>query len=416
MAVPAYVDAAMDRLVKALDRRDAFAADIDQLALLSVVEGDLFGRGRARPHRGALVVVAARFWSGIAALAGFGRAIALMSPEAGAHWTAGPAAWPPTPSSLARFLSERHALVRTPPSGPAGARPGRASVDLCAGTPAPPPDTPAGAAHIEVRRIDALLGWLAADLDARLRSAARPLPTIADRAYAPADAHILWRAHDIALSRALYVLVDEATVTPRASSYVVWAVPSGAATILALPDVAPDGPWSGAPLAAAFAGLTGAEGSGAPAVAFVDLPVGLRMAAMATGAAALPMRAVRVPPGAMQRAIERGRAVWAVLDLRAAIDARKRRQNTQSIEADDERAPGADVIEAATVVRETLAAAIDDDAVCGAAGRLGPKAIHALGAPFWDAARLLGVDFGGLVNMAAMEAACAVARVALGRI
>ncbi|AVK75001.1 hypothetical protein pqer_cds_579 [Pandoravirus quercus] len=413
MTMPAYVDAAMGRLIEALDRRDAFAADVHQLALLGIVEGDLFGRGHPRPPRDALLVAAARFWGGLATLAGSGRATSLMSRETAAHWFAGPAAWPSTPSSLARFLSERHALVTRAPSCLVSTTTEtdqrRPALRPLVGMPSSAvPST--RAAPEEVQRVDALLGWLAADLDARLRYAAPASRPRHNVAYAPTDAHVLWRAHDTALGRTLYALVDEATSTLRASSCIAWTTVSVCtATARPVHDVAPSSPWSGTPLAMAFAGLTGADGSGAPRVAFVDLAANLRQAIMAMGAAGLPMRSVRVPPDAMQRAIARGRAVWTALDLRTIIDTCRR---LPSSTADSERY--ASTIAAAAIIRETLAVAIDDDAACDAAGRPGPRAACVLGRPFWDAARVFGVEPDPLGDLAAVDAVGVVAGIVRG--
>ncbi|AJF97720.1 hypothetical protein TW95_gp0986 [Pandoravirus inopinatum] len=412
MSMPAYVDAAMGRLVEALDRRDAFAADVHQLALLGIVEGDLFGRGHPRPARDALLVAAARFWGGLAALAGSGRATSLMSRGTATHWFAGPAAWPSTPSSLARFLSERHALVTQAPacfiSATTETDQRRPALRPLVGMP-PTVGPPTRTAPEEVQRVDALLGWLAADLDARSRYAAPVSRPRHNAAYAPTDAHVLWRAHDAALGRTLYVLVDEATSTPRASSCITWTTTASVCTTTArpVPDVAPSSPWSGTPLAMAFAGLTGADGSGAPRVPFIDLAANLRQAIMAMGAAGLPMRIVRVPPDAMQRAIARGRAVWTALDLRTIIDACRR---LPSPAADSEHY--ASTIAAAAVIRETLAVAIDDDAACDAAGRPGPRAACVLGRPFWDAARMFGVEPNPLIDLTAVDAVGAVAGIA----
>ncbi|QBZ81189.1 hypothetical protein pclt_cds_596 [Pandoravirus celtis] len=421
MSMPAYVGAAMGRLVEALDRRDVFAANVHQLALLGIVEGDLFGRGRPRPSRDALLVAAARFWGGLAALAGSGRATSLMSREMATHWFAGPAAWPSTPSSLARFLSERHALVTQPPPWFAGAttetHQQRPALRPLVGAPSSAGPS-ANAAPEEVQRVDALLGWLAADLDARLRYAAPASRPRHNTDYEPTDAHVLWRAHDAALGRTLYILVDKATSTPRASSCITWTTASMCtATARPVRDIAPSSPWSGTPLAMAFAGLTGAEASGASRVAFVDLEANLRRAVMAMSAAGLPMCIVHVPPNAMQRTIARGRAVWTALDLRAAIDACRRLPPRAG---DSEYYVSIDsTIAAAVVIRETLAVAIDDDAACSASGRPGPRAACALGRPFWDAARVFGVEPDPLADLTAVDAVGVVAgivRDALGRL
>lgn len=385
MSMAAYVDATMARLVGALDCRDGLIADVEQLALLSVVEGDFFGRRCARPPRDALLLVTARFWTGLSALAGSGRATSLMPPEVAAHWTAGPAAWPSTPSSLARFLSDR-------PVAPVHARSGPA----------------------EVQRVDDLLAWLAADLEARLPRVAR-VPVARCATYAPAAAaHVIWRAHDAALGRTLYVLADEATSTPRASSCVAWsATPSCAEAATAVPGVAPRSPWSGAPLAMAFSGLTGTGGPGASRVAFVDLGANLRRAITTMGAAGLPMRVVRVPAGSMHRAVARGRAVWTALDLRAVADGCRRR-----CAPDDRRASMAAAVSAADVIAETTAVAVDDDAACDAAGRPGPRAGCVLTRPFWEAARVFGVEPGAVADLVAIEAVstvAAAARDAFGR-
>ncbi|BCU03983.1 hypothetical protein [Pandoravirus japonicus] len=396
MSMGTYVDAAMARLVRALDCRDGLTADVEQLALLSVVEGDFFGRRCPRPPRDALLLVAARFWTGLSALAGSGRAASLMPPEVAAHWTAGPAAWPSTPSSLARFLSDLPAAPVCARSGPAGAATGAVSA------------TPSmRAAPAEVQRVDDLLGWLAADLEARLPRVAHA-PVARCAAYAPAAAHVLWRAHDAALGRTLYVLADDATLTPRASSCVPWsATPSCAEVATAVPGVAPHSPWSGAPLAMAFSGLTGTGGPGASRVAFIDLGANLRRAITTMGAAGLPMRVVHVPAGSMHRAIARGRAVWTALDLRAIADGCRRRYAP-----DDRRAPMAAAVSAADVITETAAVATDDDAACDAAGRPGPRAGCVLTRPFWEAARVFGVEPDAVADLAAIEAVSAVAAAA----
>lgn len=393
----AYVDATMARLVGALDCRDSLTADVEQLALLSVVEGDFFGRRCPRPPRDALLLVAARFWTGLAALAGSGRAASLMPPETAARWTAGPAAWPSTPSSLARFLSDRHATPVHAQSGPVST--------AASATPS------VRAAPAEVQRVDNLLGWLAADLEARLPRVAH-VPAARCAAYVPAAAaHILWRAHDAALGRTLYVLADEAASTPRASSCVPWsATPSRADVATAVPGVAPRSPWSGAPLAMAFSGLTGVGGPGASRAAFIDLGANLRRAIVAMGAAGLPMRVVHVPAGSMHRAIARGRAVWTALDLRTIADGCRHRCAPDS--ADKRRAPLAVAVSAADVITETTAVAIDDDAACDAAGRPGPRAGCVLTRPFWEAARVFGVEPGAVADLVAIEAVNTVAAAA----
>lgn len=391
----AYVDAAMARLVGALDCRDGLTADVEQLALLGVVEGDFFGRRCPRPPRGALLLVAARFWTGLAALAGAGRATSLMSPEVAAHWTTGPAAWPSTPSSLARFLSDRPAASAHAQSGPADA--------AASATPS------VRTAPAEVQRVDDLLGWLAADLEARLPRVA-PVPIARCSNYVPAAAaHVLWRAHDAALGRTLYVLADEATSTPRASSCVAWSATPSCAEEAATPisGVAPRSPWSGAPLAMAFSGLTGTGGPGAPRVAFIDLGANLRRAITTMGAAGLPMRVVRVPAGSMHRAIARGRAVWTALDLRAVTDGCRRRRAP-----DDRRASMAVAVSAADVIAETTAVAVDDDAACDVAGRPGPRAGCVLTRPFWEAAHVFGVEPGAVADLVAIEAVRAIAAAA----
>ncbi|AGO84608.2 hypothetical protein psal_cds_677 [Pandoravirus salinus] len=418
MPMATYVDAAVGRLVEALDRRDAMSADVNQLALLGVIEGDLFGRGHPRPRRDALLLVASRFWAGLAALAGSGRAAALMPRESAARWLAGPGTWPSTPSSLARFLSDHCVATTAPPrarsscalvdattyTGPASKHGGQ--------TPSPPANVsegvraPARLALTEVERVDDLLGWLASDLDARLRHGQRTGNLNRGESYAPADAHVLWRAHDVAIGRTLYVLVDEATSIPRASSITSWTSTSArTATAAPIPGMVPSSLWSGTPLVMAFAGLTGTEGSRAARAAFVDLPPNLRSAIMAMGAAGLPMRVVRVPPGAMERAIARGRAAWAAFDLRVAIDACRRLP------------PGARghhfdaIVASAAAVSKTVALAVDDDAAHDAAGRPGPRASWALAPSFWDATRPFGVRSNCLADLAAVDAVGVVAEV-----
>lgn len=393
--VAAYVDMAMAVVLDALDRRDALAADIDQLALLGVVERDLLGPQRTRPSRQTLLTSAARFWRGLASLAGCGRATSLMPPDDARHWRATLARWPPTPLTVARYLHERSACP--PPSGlaglPADARAALASVPF-----APCPD---------VNRADAVLEWLAADLDQRLGlgRAPEPPPSYDMRT----AAHVIWCGRDIDRDLTLFILVDEPTATPRAAARMAMAGSTRAPSVTSLAGVGTGGGmWSGAPLAMAYTGAAGPGDARAAEATFVDQPSRLRRAIMAAGGATLAMRVVRVAPGALARVADRGRAVWTAFQLSRALDGQYRRGTDGA---------GAAAVSAARAVHRALVDLIDHDEADEAAGRPVASALDALAPPFWDAACLLGVGTKALMRATAFEAATlasSAAQVALG--
>jgi hypothetical protein len=424
-----YLDAAIGRLSEALDRRDALAANTEQLALLSAVESDLFGRGSPRPERQTLLVAAARFWGGLAQLAGSRRVVPLMTPPAAADWLAGPAAWPPTAGALARFLSRYHEQRDVVAFGAfvhLDTLPGMArSIDShdrgndrhARGQTTAATTTNPNGQHlpIELQRVDALLGWLAVDLDARLCRLSRSPPPSSSTSssssiaqpYAPASTpHSLWRACDQALGRIFYLLTDEPTCSPRASACVDYGARSTTSTVAPLPSVAPHAPWSGASLGIAFVGLTGAPGGpDIIEVPFVRLPAALRRVLVSVGAAALPIHRVRVPAGAMLYSIERGHAVWASSRLREAIEAHTRPAERRRVSPL--------LLDAASTIYQVIGLAIEAADLSDAClRRVRPSAGRALMPPFWEAARLFGVAVDSLVSATPIEAATVAATAA----
>ncbi|AVK75983.1 hypothetical protein pneo_cds_376 [Pandoravirus neocaledonia] len=396
LSVDAYVDMATAVVLYALDRRDALAADLDQLALLGVIERDLLGAQHARPSRQALVASAARFWRGLASLAGGGRATSLMTPDDARHWRASLARWPPTPLTVARYLNERSPC--RPPPGLVAPRD-----DERQGSIMPSPLVE----RTDVNRADAVLEWLAVDLDRRLGVGRTPDSVAYDMRTVP---HVIWCGRDAERDLTLFILVDEPTATPRAAARMVLADPGRTPSVTPLPGVgAGGGVWSGAPLAMAFTGAAGPGDTRATEATFVGQPSRLRRAIMAAGAATYAMRVVRLAPGALARAADRGRAVWTAFELAHALDNNRRRHG----------AGGADaaVVSAARAIRCALAGLIDRDEADEAAGRPVASALDALAPPFWDAACLLGVGIKALTRATAFEAATlasSAARVALG--
>lgn len=394
--VSTYVDMAMAAVIHALDRRDALAADIDQLALLGVVERDLLGPQQTRPPRQTLLTSAARFWRGLVSLAGCGRATSLMTPDEARRWRAAMAKWPPTPLTVIRYLCD-HSLCPAPldlvdlstsrrdamVSGPATERP-------------------------DVNRADAVLEWLAADLDRRLGAGRAPDHSPYDMRTA---AHVIWCGRDVDRDITFFILVDESTATPRAAARMVRTAPTRMPSVTSLAGVATGGGmWSGAPLAMAFTGAVGPGDARAVDASFVGQPARLRRAIMAAGGAALAMRVVRVAPGALARAADRGRAVWTTFELAHALDDRQRRHGPDG-------AGASAVVSAARTIRRALAGLVDRDEADEAAGRPVASALDALAPPFWDAACLLGVGTKALTRATAFEAATlasSAARVALG--
>nr|UDO47425.1 hypothetical protein [Pandoravirus massiliensis] len=395
VSVGTYVDMAVAVVTHALDRRDALAADIDQLALLGVVERDLLGPHQMRPSRQVLLASASRFWRGLALLAGCGRATSLMAPDDARRWRASMAAWPPTPLTVARYLHDHSACP--PPLGlvdssAASTRGARASGPLT--------ERP------DVNRADAVLEWLATDLDQRAGVGHMP-------DHLPYDmrttAHAIWCGYDVDRDLTLYILIDEPTATPRAAARMVHTVSARMPSVTSLPIAGTrGGTWSGPLLAMAFTGAAGPGDARAVDTAFVGQPAPLRRAIMAAGGAPFAMRVVRVAPGALTRAADRGRAVWAAFELGHALDARQRRG-----------LGGADaaVATAARTIRRTIASLIDRDEADEAAGRPMALAWDVLAPPFWDAACLLGVATKALTRATAFEAAVLAsnaAQVALG--
>ncbi|AVK77272.1 hypothetical protein pmac_cds_584 [Pandoravirus macleodensis] len=393
--VSTYVDMAMAAVIHALDQRDVLAAGIDQLALLGVVERDLLGPQRTRPSRQTLLASAARFWRGLASLAGCGRATSLMAPDEARRWRAAMAKWPPTPLTVIRYLHD-HSLCPPPLD----------LVDLSTGggdilASAPTTERP------DVNRADAVLEWLAADLDQRLGVGRMPDHLPYDMR---AAAHVIWCGRDVDRDLTLFILVDEATATPWAAARMTRASPTHMPSVTSLAGVATSGGmWSGAPLAMAFTGAVGPGDTRAVDASFVGQPARLRRAIMAAGGATLAMRVVRVAPGALARVADRGRAVWTTFELAHALDNRQRHG--------PDGADASAVASAARTIRRALVGLIDRDEADEAAGRPVASALDALAPPFWDAACLLGVGTKALTRATAFEAATlasSAARVALG--
>lgn len=323
----AFVAGATHRLYGALERRSQLVADLDDLALLSAIEGGLCKSSAFQCAPGVVLEAYRRFWHGLAALAGQGRYACLLDlyhqygqrtgtsdrargpydARAGRGgvgqvdgmgryrqcdtemrtWADIAARWPPTPDSLVAFLSacsiapapdlprpgyrsaagadgfrfdatdrdedrrdsfSMHQFMasmlwasafdadaRAPPSGPSHHHhqfDQHHQHDPRHGEPQPQHCDRDKTHTIEVpgdllAAIDHILGWLAADIDARLT---RLVPdSHATRASDTEPTLLLWTAHDRARRRVFHALVDTRDDVVVASVCVMPHVaPSGA--------------------------------------------------------------------------------------------------------------------------------------------------------------------------------------------